>query len=95
MGCSVWLKLENVQTSGSFKTRGLGRLFQKASQLARLELVVEVANTVHVVVEITAPWPFDLNLSTTWSERSRFTVNSKFYLGSKMCTKQDSNFFWC
>ncbi len=33
MGCSVWLKLENVQTSGSFKSRGLGRLCQKVRVL--------------------------------------------------------------
>lgn len=28
-GCSVWLKLENVQHSGSFKIRGLGYHCQK------------------------------------------------------------------
>ncbi len=32
MGASVWLKLESVQTSGSFKSRGLGRLCQKVKQ---------------------------------------------------------------
>ena len=30
-GASVWLKLENVQNSGSFKVRGLGLLAQKVS----------------------------------------------------------------
>ena len=33
-GCSVWLKLENVQNSGSFKARGLGYLSQKVVFLA-------------------------------------------------------------
>lgn len=28
-GCSVWLKLDNVQNSGSFKVRGLGYHCQK------------------------------------------------------------------
>ena len=30
-GCSVWLKLDNVQNSGSFKVRGLGYHCQKVS----------------------------------------------------------------
>ena len=28
-GCNVWLKLENVQNSGSFKARGIGHLCNK------------------------------------------------------------------
>ena len=31
VGASVWLKLENVQNSGSFKIRGLGHFCQKVS----------------------------------------------------------------
>ena len=31
VGFSTWLKLENVQTSGSFKVRGLGLFCQKVS----------------------------------------------------------------
>ena len=30
-GATVWLKMETVQTSGSFKTRGLGNFAQKVS----------------------------------------------------------------
>lgn len=29
VGASVWLKMENVQNSGSFKARGIGLLCQK------------------------------------------------------------------
>lgn len=31
-GLSIWLKLENLQNSGSFKARGIGRLCTKAVQ---------------------------------------------------------------
>ena len=40
VGCSVWLKLENVQTSGSFKSRGLGRLCQKVCVCVVVVVVV-------------------------------------------------------
>ena len=33
-GCNVWLKLENVQNSGSFKARGLGHLCNKVGTTA-------------------------------------------------------------
>ena len=29
LGCSVWLKMETMQNSGSFKVRGIGHLCQK------------------------------------------------------------------
>ena len=32
IGLSVWLKLENLQNSGSFKARGIGQLCAKAVQ---------------------------------------------------------------
>ncbi len=35
-GCSVWLKLDNVQNSGSFKVRGLGYHCQKVSLSTRV-----------------------------------------------------------
>ena len=33
-GCNVWLNLENVQNSGSFKARGLGYLCNKVGTTA-------------------------------------------------------------
>ena len=33
VGCSVWLKIEALQNSGSFKDRGLGLLCQKVLKL--------------------------------------------------------------
>lgn len=31
VGCSVWLKIEALQNSGSFKDRGLGHMCQKVN----------------------------------------------------------------
>lgn len=43
MGASVWLKLESVQTSGSFKSRGLGRLCQKVKQTC-------ISDTINLII---------------------------------------------
>ena len=32
LGCNVWMKLENVQNSGSFKARGIGHLCNKVGR---------------------------------------------------------------
>ena len=32
LGCSVWLKMETMQNSGSFKVRGIGHLCQKVGR---------------------------------------------------------------
>ena len=39
LGCSVWLKMENMQNSGSFKARGIGNLCRSALEQGCTKLV--------------------------------------------------------
>ena len=51
-GFNVWLKMENQQTSGSFKYRGISLLCKKANRLITFNVTVYSNIDIHVVIII-------------------------------------------